>query len=72
MPPLKTRPLRKPELSLQADYRLNRLLEFDVIGVGVVAYDSNADLKANFNLLKEYVTNGGYLVTLDFQQDSSW
>jgi len=54
------------------DYRLNRLLEFDVIGVGVVAYDSNPDLKANFNLLKEYVTNGGYLVTLDFQQDSTW
>ncbi len=54
------------------DYRLNRLLEFDVIGVGVVAYDSNADLKANFNLLKEYVTKGGYLVTLDFQQDSTW
>ncbi len=56
----------------KVDYRLNRLLEFDVIGVGVVAYDSNADLKANFNLLREYVTNGGYLVTLDFQQDSSW
>jgi hypothetical protein len=56
----------------KVDYRLNRLLEFDVIGVGVVAYDSNADLKANFNVLKEYVTNGGYLVTLDFQQDSTW
>jgi hypothetical protein len=54
------------------DYRLNRLMEFDVIGVGVVAYDSNPDLKANFNLLKEYVTNGGYLLTLDFQQDSTW
>ena len=55
-----------------ADYRLNRLLEFDVIGVGVVAYDSNPDLKANFNVVKEYVNNGGYLVTLDFQQDSTW
>ncbi|MFH1718285.1 MAG: hypothetical protein ABIF19_13105 [Planctomycetota bacterium] len=54
------------------DYRLDRLLEFDVIGVGVVAYDSNTDLKANFNVLKEYVQNGGYLVTLDFQQDSTW
>ncbi|MHC4145184.1 MAG: hypothetical protein ACYSUD_10440 [Planctomycetota bacterium] len=56
----------------KGDYRLDRLLEFDVIGVGVVAYDNNEDLKANFNLLKEYVENGGYLVTLDFQQDSSW
>ena len=56
----------------KADYRLSRLLEFDVIGVGVVAYDSNADLKANFNVVKEYITNGGYVVTLDFQQDSSW
>ncbi len=54
------------------DYNLNRLLEFDVIGVGVVAYDQNEDLMANFQLLKEYVENGGYLVTLDFQQDSSW
>ena len=54
------------------DYKLNRLLEFDVIGVGVVAYDSNPDLKANFNVVKEYIQNGGYLVTLDFQQDSTW
>jgi hypothetical protein len=54
------------------DYKLTRLLEFDVIGVGVVAYDSNPDLKANFGVVKEYVQNGGYLVTLDFQQDSSW
>jgi len=54
------------------DYNLNRLLEFDVIGIGVVAYDQNEDLNANFQLLKEYVENGGYLVTLDFQQDSSW
>ncbi len=56
----------------KGDYTLNRLLEFDVIGVGVTAYDGNDDLKANFNVLKEYVENGGYLVTLDFQQDSSW
>ncbi|MFZ2145862.1 MAG: hypothetical protein WAV28_01480 [Sedimentisphaerales bacterium] len=54
------------------DYTLVRLLEFDVIGVGVVAYDQNADLKANFQVLKEYVEKGGYLVTLDFQQDSTW
>jgi len=54
------------------DYTLERLLEFDVIGVGVTAYDGNEDLKANFNVLNEYVQNGGYLVTVDFQQDSSW
>ncbi len=60
------------EMIEKGDYTLNRLLEFDVIGVGVVAYDNNEDLKANFNVLKEYVENGGYLVTLDFQQDSSW
>ena len=60
------------ELFGRNDYTLNRLLEFDVIGVGSTAYDSNADLKANFELLKEYVVKGGYLVTLDFQQDSSW
>ena len=56
----------------KGDYNLDRLLEFDVIGVGVVAYDQNEDLKANFKVLKEYVEKGGYLVTLDFQQDSSW
>jgi len=60
------------ELIGKDDYTLNRLLEFDVIGVGVTAYDTNADLKANYVLLKEYVEKGGYLVTLDFQQDSSW
>ncbi|GAG76424.1 unnamed protein product, partial [marine sediment metagenome] len=54
------------------DYTLGRLLEFDVIGVGCLAYDKNQDLKANFEVLKEYVRKGGYLVTLDFQQDSSW
>ncbi|MDT8302809.1 MAG: hypothetical protein RQ760_15105 [Sedimentisphaerales bacterium] len=54
------------------DYTLERLMEFDVIGVGVTAYDGNEDLKANFDLLKIYVENGGYLVTIDFQQDSSW
>ncbi len=54
------------------DYTLERLMEFDVIGVGVTAYDGNEDLKANFNVLNEYVQNGGYLVTIDFQQDSSW
>ena len=56
----------------KGDYTLNRLSEFDVIGVGVVAYDSNQDLRANFNLLKQYIENGGYLVTVDFQQDSTW
>ena len=56
----------------KGDYNMGRLMEFDVIGVGVTAYDGNEDLKANFDLLKEYVLNGGYLVTIDFQQDSTW
>ncbi|MFC1719048.1 hypothetical protein ACFL6S_35680 [Candidatus Poribacteria bacterium] len=54
------------------DYKLERLLQFDVIGVGVVAYDQNEDLKANFKVLNEYIKSGGYVVTLDFQQDSTW
>jgi len=60
------------EVLTAADYQLERLLQFDVIGVGVIAYDQNEDLKANFKVLKEYIENGGYLVTLDFQQDSTW
>ncbi|MHC4433667.1 MAG: hypothetical protein ACYTBS_17645, partial [Planctomycetota bacterium] len=56
----------------KGDYTLDRLLEFDVIGVGVTAYDGDEDLRANHNVLNEYVRNGGYLVTIDFQQDSSW
>ena len=56
----------------KGDYTLERLMEFDVIGVGVTAYDGNEDLKANFDLLKVYVENGGYLITIDFQQDSTW
>jgi hypothetical protein len=55
-----------------ADYNLSRLMSFDVIGVGVVAYDQNEDLKNNFRAVKEYITKGGYLVILDFQQDSTW
>ena len=54
------------------DYKLDRLLQFDVIGVGVVAYDQNEDLKANVEVVKEYIEKGGYLVTLDYQQDSTW
>ena len=54
------------------DYKLEKLLEFDVIGVGVQGYDNNADLKANFKVVNQYVEAGGYLVTLDFQQDSTW
>jgi hypothetical protein len=56
----------------EADYNLDHLLKFDVIAVGVVAYDQNEGLMANFKVVKEYVQNGGYLVTLDFQQDSTW
>ncbi len=54
------------------DYQLARLMEFDVIGVGVIAYDKNEDLKAKFSNVNEYVKKGGYLVTLDYQQDASW
>ncbi|MFQ6041729.1 MAG: hypothetical protein ACE5PV_12800 [Candidatus Poribacteria bacterium] len=54
------------------DYKLEHLLDFDVIAVGVVAYDQNEGLKANYKVLNEYVEKGGYLVTVDFQQDSSW
>ena len=60
------------EVIVAVDYKLDRLLQFDVIGVGVVAYDQNEDLKANFKVLNEYVNKGGYLVTVDFQQDSTW
>jgi len=56
----------------EGDYNLDHLLTFDVIGVGVVAYDQNEGLKANFKVVKEYIQKGGYLVTLDFQQDASW
>jgi len=55
-----------------ADYNLSRLRNFDVIGVGVVAYDQNEDLMANYKVVKDYINSGGYLVTLDFQQDSTW
>jgi len=60
------------EIIGSGDYRLERLMDFDVISVGVVAYDSNTDLKANYRVVKEYIQSGGYLVTLDFQQDSTW
>ena len=56
----------------EKDYQLSHLMEFDVIAVGVVAYDQNEGLKANFKVLNEYVEKGGYLVTIDFQQDSTW
>jgi len=56
----------------EGDFNLDNLLKFDVIGVGVVAYDQNEGLKANFEAVNEYVEKGGYLVILDFQQDSTW
>ena len=56
----------------EGDYTLSHLMEFDVIAVGVVAYDQNEGLKANYKVVKEYVEKGGYLVTIDFQQDSTW
>lgn len=60
------------EVISENDYKLAHLMEFDVIAVGVVAYDQNEGLKANFKVVKEYIEKGGYLVTVDFQQDSSW
>jgi hypothetical protein len=54
------------------NYKIEQLLKFDVIAVGVVAYDQNEDLKANFKVVNEYIARGGYVVTLDFQQDSMW
>ncbi|MBN2591197.1 MAG: hypothetical protein JXA96_15125, partial [Sedimentisphaerales bacterium] len=54
------------------DYTLSNLSQFDVIGIDVVAYDGNPDLKSNYKVVNDYVKNGGYLVTLDYQQDSSW
>jgi hypothetical protein len=56
----------------EGDYNVGHLLEFDVIAVGVIAYDQNEGLIANFKVVKEYIQKGGYLVTLDFQQDASW
>jgi len=56
----------------KGDYQLQLLLRFDVIAVGVLAYDQNEDLKANFKIVNEYVKSGGYLVTADYQQDASW
>ena len=53
-------------------YKIDRLLEFDVIAVGEQAYHTNDDLKANFKVVNDYVEQGGYLVTIDFQQDSTW
>jgi len=54
------------------DYQLANIMNFDVIAVGVMAYDQNADLQANFQNLNEYVKRGGYLVTVDYQQDATW
>jgi hypothetical protein len=55
-----------------AAFTIDNLLKFDVVAVGVVAYDQNETLKKNFENVKDYVRRGGYLVTLEFQQDSTW
>lgn len=55
-----------------AAFAADNLMRFDVIAVGVVAYDQNEVLKKNFESVKDYVKQGGYLVTLEFQQDSTW
>ena len=54
------------------DFGAANLSTYDVIAIGVVAFDQNQDLKDNFEALKEYVEAGGYLLTIDFQQDNSW
>jgi len=54
------------------NYVLQWLLKYDVIAIGVVAYDQNEDLKANYKIVNEYVKAGGYLVTADYQQDGTW
>jgi hypothetical protein len=64
--------LDKTNIKNDADYAIDNLNTFDVISIGVVSYDSNEELQANFENLKEYVDHGGYLVTIDFQQDNSW
>ena len=56
----------------KGNYKIDTLLKYDVIAVGVVAYDKNEPLKENFKVVNEYVEKGGYLVTVDFQQDSTW
>ena len=56
----------------KGDYKIDKLLTYDVIAVGVVAYDKNEPLKENFKLVNQYVEAGGYLVTVDFQQDATW
>ena len=56
----------------KGDYKIDNLLKYDVIAVGVVAYDKNEPLKDNFKVVNQYVEAGGYLVTVDFQQDSTW
>jgi len=54
------------------DYQIANLMRFDVIAIGVVAYDKNEELQANIQNVKEYAKRGGYIVTVDFQQDSTW
>ena len=54
------------------DFGAANLSTYDVIAIGVVAFDQNQDLKDNFEALKEYAEGGGYLLTIDFQQDSTW
>ncbi|MEO2002972.1 MAG: hypothetical protein ABGY41_02610 [Candidatus Poribacteria bacterium] len=54
------------------DFDPVNLSTYDVIAIGVVAYDQNTDLKDNFEALKDYAEAGGYLLTIDFQQDNSW
>ena len=47
----------------KGNYKIDTLLKYDVIAVGVVAYDKNEPLKENFKVVNEYVEKGGYLVS---------
>ena len=47
------------EVLEKGDYKIDTLLKYDVIAVGVVAYDKNEPLKENFKIVNEYVEKGG-------------
>ena len=46
------------EIIDKGDYKIDTLLEYDVIAVGVVAYDKNEPFKENFKIVNEYVEIG--------------
>ena len=56
------------EVLEKGDYKIDTLLKYDVIAVGVVAYDKNEPLKENFKIVNEYVEKGGILLPLIFNK----